>query len=582
MADEVLGLPPDGAGQQLDMEELTVSGETVLRQRAQISGKAAAEIADVKNAEPASGAYGVVVREAARGQAPMAASIPVALASNQTAIPITDNGGSLTVDGTVGVSGTVPVDSELPAAAALADGAANPTAPAVDAKLAIFNGSTWDRARGDTSNGVDVDVTRLPASALAAGNLVQADYDNGAGTQQVPLVGIGLPASGGAVPGGTSTNPVRTDPTGSTTQPISASSLPLPAGAATAAKQDQVIASLDLLDDAVHAPNGALSKVLAIGGQFDDASSTAATEDAVSPVRITQQRAQHVNLRSGASEIGTSGNPLRTDPTGTTTQPVNPTGETAGVGVGAIADAEAAAGNGSVIAILKRLRTLLASVATDTVLQAVRDRLPSALVSNRLDVNVGAGTVAVTQGTASSLNAQAVGNVAHDAADSGNPIKVGGRAVDYGSNPTAVAAGDRIDFLGNRHGIPFVEEAHPNTQTAEITVVDADEGEIDTPIVSVSSGTRIRVTGVAITLSAATAAPVPCRIGFGSTTLPAASNTPVAGIVASHPGIAPGSGLVKTGMKSKGGDGEDLRITCGDVGSGGSLVAVVEYHTVPA
>jgi hypothetical protein len=38
--------------------------------------------------------------------------------------------------------------------------------------------------------------------------------------------------------------------------------------------------------------------------------------------------------------------------------PVNPTAETAGVGVGAAADAEAS-GNGSVIGILKRLRTLL-------------------------------------------------------------------------------------------------------------------------------------------------------------------------------------------------------------------------------
>lgn len=42
------------------------------------------------------------------------------------------------------------------------------------------------------------------------------------------------------------------------------------------------------------------------------------------------------------------------------TTAVNPSGETAGVGVGAIADAEAA-GNGSVIALLKRLRTLLAA-----------------------------------------------------------------------------------------------------------------------------------------------------------------------------------------------------------------------------
>lgn len=36
---------------------------------------------------------------------------------------------------------------------------------------------------------------------------------------------------------GTAGDPIRTDPTGTTTQPISAASLPLPTGAATAAKQ---------------------------------------------------------------------------------------------------------------------------------------------------------------------------------------------------------------------------------------------------------------------------------------------------------------------------------------------------------
>lgn len=47
------------------------------------------------------------------------------------------------------------------------------------------------------------------------------DYDTGAGTANLSLIGIALPASGGPVAGGTSTNPLRIDPTGSTTQPVS-------------------------------------------------------------------------------------------------------------------------------------------------------------------------------------------------------------------------------------------------------------------------------------------------------------------------------------------------------------------------
>lgn len=48
-----------------------------------------------------------------------------------------------------------------------------------------------------------------------------ADFDTGAGTDTVALLGVALPASGGAVAGGTATNPIRTDPTGTTTQPVS-------------------------------------------------------------------------------------------------------------------------------------------------------------------------------------------------------------------------------------------------------------------------------------------------------------------------------------------------------------------------
>jgi hypothetical protein len=58
------------------------------------------------------------------------------------------------------------------------------------------------------------------------------DLDSGAGTDFNQGVSIRLPSSGGSVAGGTAEAPIRTDPTGTTTQPVSAASLPLPAGAA--------------------------------------------------------------------------------------------------------------------------------------------------------------------------------------------------------------------------------------------------------------------------------------------------------------------------------------------------------------
>lgn len=53
------------------------------------------------------------------------------------------------VTGTQPVSGTVTADTELPAAAALADGAANATTPTAGAAQLFFNGTTWDRQRGN-------------------------------------------------------------------------------------------------------------------------------------------------------------------------------------------------------------------------------------------------------------------------------------------------------------------------------------------------------------------------------------------------------------------------------------------------
>lgn len=54
---------------KLDSEQLTVGGETVERERVQVTGKGAAEIQDVKNERPAQDAYGSIVRPIPAGVA---------------------------------------------------------------------------------------------------------------------------------------------------------------------------------------------------------------------------------------------------------------------------------------------------------------------------------------------------------------------------------------------------------------------------------------------------------------------------------------------------------------------------------
>jgi hypothetical protein len=178
------------------------------------------------------------------------------------------------------------------------------------------------------------------------------------------------------------------------------------------------------------------------------------------------------------------------------------------------------------------------------------------------------------------LTADAVaGNVAHDGADSGNPLKVGAKAVAHGANPTAVAAADRTDLYANRHGIAFGIGGHPNVIVKEFEFTSA---QTDAALVTVSGGTIIVVTQVSATASNANTVNVGVRIGFAAATLSAASSSGVTGIVLSHPKLAAGSGVVEgngAGIIGIGADGEDLRITS-DAPTTGALRVLVRYYTI--
>lgn len=90
------------------------------------------------------------------------------------------------------------VDTELPAAAAAADNTANPTAPAVLAFGMSYDGSTWDRMRGDSNDGLlvnlgannDITVTSGTVTSLTQMNGAAISMGTGvrdAGTQRVTI-----------------------------------------------------------------------------------------------------------------------------------------------------------------------------------------------------------------------------------------------------------------------------------------------------------------------------------------------------------------------------------------------------------
>lgn len=193
------------------------------------------------------------------------------------------------------------------------------------------------------------------------------------------------------------------------------------------------------------------------------------------------------------------------------------------------------------------------------------------------------GTVAVTQATASNLNAQVAGDIAHDGVDSGNPVKVGHTAIAHGSNPTAVAAADRTTSYANRHGIPFVLGGHPNIICREVLITDATGAQTDASVAgAIGAGTKVVMTMAYATADADNTVNVAVRMGFGASTLGTASATGVNGIVLSHPDLAPGSGIVignGAGIIGIGGDGEEVRVTCDDP-AGGNVVFGFTYFTI--
>jgi hypothetical protein len=165
------------------------------------------------------------------------------------------------------------------------------------------------------------------------------------------------------------------------------------------------------------------------------------------------------------------------------------------------------------------------------------------------------------------------GGVAHDGVDSGNPVKIGAKAIAHGANPTAVAAADRTDLYSNRHGVLFVIGGHPNTQTIRKTY--SSTTATDDPIITVSAGTKIVVTRCSMTMSRANTGDVTARLGFGATTTPTTT-----GVLMSHPAVAPGSGVVEgngSGILGVGADGEDVRFTSTTTGT---IDVVISYFTI--
>lgn len=199
----------------------------------------------------------------ANGQALMAASVPVVIASNQSAVPI--SAASLPLPSGAATSAKQPALGTAGSASAdviTVQGITSMT------PLKVDGSGVTQPVSGTVSVSGNVDVT--PASPAANDYLPVRLTD-----------GSSFYSAGGGGGGGASQADKSTFTEGTT----------------------------------VFTP---------VGGVYNETPASDPTEDQAAAARITAKRAVHVNLRDASgAELGVSGAPVRVDPTGTTTQPIS-------------------------------------------------------------------------------------------------------------------------------------------------------------------------------------------------------------------------------------------------------------------
>lgn len=395
---------------------------------------------------------------------------------------------------------SVTADTEFPAAAVLADNTANPTTSLVGSCLMVWDGSTWDRGKGDSTDGT----------------LVNLGTNNDVTVTGTVTVDSELPAAAAA-----------TDNFANPTAP----------------------------------------GVLGFGMLWDGATWDRAKGDSTDGALVNLGTNNDVTVTSGTITTVTSVTAIANAlPAGT-----NNIGD---VDVLSIAAGDNNIGNVDVLTINAVAPAFGAGTAGATVLRVTQ---------SSDDAGVASLGIMDDWDNAASDGASVSGDVAHDAADAGEPVKIGYRAIAHGTNPTAVAAGNRTNAYANRAGIPFMIGGHPNVITHAVRVLDSDGAQTDIAIVTVGGGTKIVVTRVCVTADGSNTGPTNIKVGFGATTL-TTPNTTTAGtqILADFLGVPAGGGLSSGnggGILGVGADGEDLRYTCEDP-VGGAITIMVSYYTV--
>ena len=367
--------------------------------------------------------------------------------------PVTDSGGSLTVDGTVAAtqSGTWNITN-------VSGTISLPTGASTAAKQPALGTAGTASADVITIQGI-ASMTPLAVSDNAGSLTVD-------GTVAVSSVGGSVAVTGTFW---------------QATQPVSAASLPLPTGASTLSEQQTQTTALQLIDDAVLAVDavGTGGKVTLAGAIRDDALSS-----------LTPVEGDAVNLRTDANGA------LWVIPSGTVTI----SGAVTNAGTFAVQAAQSGTWNVGTVTTVSTVTSLtqmngqaiamgtgVRSAGTQRVTIATDDVVPAS--------QSGTWNVAT-------LTTLTGGGVAHDGADSGNPHKLGAKAIAALSGATLVAAADRTDLYAGVDGV-LITRPHCSLEDVVSGNASNTDGTSTQCIAAQAAGIKTYLTSVILTNTSA-------------------------------------------------------------------------------
>lgn len=299
---------------------------------------------------------------------------------------------------------------------------------AVVGRMTMFNGTNWDRVRGDTTNGLDVDVTRM--AALVTGSAI------------IGRVGIDQTTPG-------TTNLVAL--TAETTKVIGTVNI----AAAQTLATVTTVGAVTAITNALPAGTNAIGKLAANSGvDIGDVDVTT-----IIPGTGATNLGKAIDSVAGVTDTGVAALAIRDDAL-TTLTPVD--GDWAPLRVNSTGALHVTGGGGGT---QYNVDDAAGATNTGTLALVVRDDALTTLTPVDGDYTQlrtdSTGALWVSLGTkldSTNDSVAAVGNVAHDAADSGNPVKTGARAIAAMSGATLVAAADRADNMADLDGAQIVRE----------------------------------------------------------------------------------------------------------------------------